>query len=113
MIRSSTSKTSWVAIAFARANKKGGIITEDEINKIEKGLQAVMKEWDNDSFVIVPGVDEDIHTANERRLGEIIGKDVTGKLHTGRSRKEQVACDMRMWLRDELRKIEGHIVTFL
>lgn len=113
MIRSSTSKTSWVAIAFARANKKGGIITEDEFNKIEKGLQAVMKEWDNDSFVIVPGVDEDIHTANERRLGEIIGKDVAGKLHTGRSRNEQVACDMRMWLRDELRKIEGHIVTFL
>ncbi|KAF3070650.1 putative argininosuccinate lyase [Daldinia childiae] len=101
------------SIAFARANKKGGIITEDEFNKIEEGLQAVMKEWDNDSFVIVPGVDEDIHTANERRLGEIIGKGVAGKLHTGRSRNEQVACDMRMWLRDELRKIEGHIVTFL
>ncbi|KAI1659080.1 argininosuccinate lyase [Daldinia decipiens] len=101
------------SIAFARANKNGGIITEDEFNKIEEGLRAVMKEWDNDSFVIIPGVDEDIHTANERRLGEIIGKGVAGKLHTGRSRNEQVACDMRMWLRDELRKIEGHIVTFL
>ncbi|KAL7624114.1 hypothetical protein AAE478_005671 [Parahypoxylon ruwenzoriense] len=101
------------SIAFARANKKGGILTEDEFDKIEKGLHAVMQEWDSGSFVIVPGVDEDIHTANERRLGEIIGKDVAGKLHTGRSRNEQVACDMRMWLRDELRKIDGHIVTFL
>ncbi|KAI0181576.1 argininosuccinate lyase [Hypoxylon sp. FL1284] len=101
------------SIAFARANKKGGILTEDEFDKIEKGLQAVMKEWDEDKFTIIPGVDEDIHTANERRLGEIIGKDVAGKLHTGRSRNEQVACDMRMWLRDELRKIEEHLVTFL
>ncbi|KAI2611146.1 argininosuccinate lyase [Hypoxylon fragiforme] len=101
------------SIAFARANLKGGILTEDEFTKLEAGLQAVMKEWEEDKFVIVPGVDEDIHTANERRLGEIIGKDVAGKLHTGRSRNEQVACDMRMWLRDELRKIDQHIVTFL
>ncbi|KAI1375983.1 argininosuccinate lyase [Hypoxylon crocopeplum] len=101
------------SIAFARANKKGGILTADEFDKIEKGLNAVMQEWENGKFNIIPGVDEDIHTANERRLGEIIGKDVAGKLHTGRSRNEQVACDMRMWLRDELRKIEEHLVTFL
>ena len=42
--------------------------------------------------------DEDIHTANERRLSEIIGKDIGGKLHTGRSRNDQVATDMRIWL---------------
>ncbi|OTA75443.1 hypothetical protein M434DRAFT_402664 [Hypoxylon sp. CO27-5] len=101
------------SIAFARANTKGGILTEAEFDKIEMGLQEVMQEWDQCKFVIVPGVDEDIHTANERRLGEIIGKEIAGKLHTGRSRNEQVACDMRMWLRDELRKIEAHLVTFL
>ncbi|KAI0885412.1 argininosuccinate lyase [Annulohypoxylon maeteangense] len=101
------------SIAFARANNKGGILTDDEFSKIESGLQAVMREWDEGKFVIVPGVDEDIHTANERRLGEVIGKEVAGKLHTGRSRNEQVACDMRMWLRDELRKIEDHLITFL
>lgn len=101
------------SIAFARANTKGGILTEDEFAKIEQGLKDVMKEWETDSFKIVPGVDEDIHTANERRLGEIIGKDVAGKLHTGRSRNEQVACDMRMWLRDRLREIEGYLVSFL
>lgn len=101
------------SIAFARANAKAGIITQDEFNKLEQGLLAVKKEWEDGTFKIVPGVDEDIHTANERRLGEIIGKDVAGKLHTGRSRNEQVATDMRMWLRDELRKIEKHLQDFL
>ncbi|KAI5863557.1 L-Aspartase-like protein [Durotheca rogersii] len=89
------------SIAFARVNKKGGILTEEEFEKIENGLHAVLEEWDAGTFTIVPSVDEDIHTANERRLGEIIGKDVAGKLHTGRSRNEQVACDMRMWLRSQ------------
>ncbi|KAJ4390330.1 hypothetical protein N0V85_007327 [Neurospora sp. IMI 360204] len=101
------------SIAFARANAKAGIITQDEFSKLEQGLLAVKKEWEDGTFKIVPGVDEDIHTANERRLGEIIGKDVAGKLHTGRSRNEQVATDMRMWLRDELRKIEKHLQDFL
>ena len=101
------------SIAFARANAANGIITQEEFQKLEAGLLAVKKEWEEGKFVIVSGVDEDIHTANERRLGEIIGKDVAGKLHTGRSRNEQVATDMRMWLRDELRKIEKELVSFL
>ncbi|CAK7204329.1 argininosuccinate lyase [Sporothrix eucalyptigena] len=101
------------SIAFARANFNAGILTKEEFDKIEAGLQAVEAEWVAGTFKIVPGVDEDIHTANERRLGELIGKDVAGKLHTGRSRNEQVATDMRMWLRDELRKIEAYLVSFL
>jgi len=101
------------SIAFARANCKAGILTKAEFEKIEKGLRQVEDEWANDTFKIVPGVDEDIHTANERRLGEIIGKDVAGKLHTGRSRNEQVVTDMRMWLRDELEKLAGYLTSFL
>lgn len=101
------------SIAFARANAKAGILTSQEFEQIEKGLHEVEKEWEMGAFSIVPGVDEDIHTANERRLSEIIGKQVAGKLHTGRSRNEQVVCDMRMWLRDELRTIEKHLVDFL
>ena len=50
--------------------------------------------------------DEDIHTANERRLSEIIGP-LGGKLHTGRSRNDQVATDMRLWLIDEVKEIES------
>jgi argininosuccinate lyase len=63
------------SVAFARANQNTGILTEAEFAKIESGLQAIKKEWAENKFVIIPGDDEDIHTANERRLGEIIGKD--------------------------------------
>ncbi|KAI6084391.1 argininosuccinate lyase [Hypoxylon rubiginosum] len=100
------------SIAFARANAKSGIISNDEFAEIERGLREVQKEWEADKFVIMPN-DEDIHTANERRLGEIIGKDIAGKLHTGRSRNEQVVCDMRMWLRDQIREIESQLVAFI
>lgn len=94
------------SIAFARANLKGGILTQEEFDKIEQGFAQIKEEWRTDTFVVQDN-DEDIHTANERRLSEIIGKDVGGKLHTGRSRNEQVATDMRLWLREELRQIEG------
>ena len=48
--------------------------------------------------------DEDVHTANERRLSELVGA-IGGKLHTGRSRNDQVATDVRLWLLDEAGKI--------
>jgi argininosuccinate lyase len=101
------------SIAFARANHKGGMLTRAEFEQIEQGLRAVQKEWDEGRFEIQHGADEDIHTANERRLGEIIGKEVAGKLHMGRSRNDQVATDMRMWLRDSLRQIDAMLVHFL
>ncbi|KAF5616286.1 Argininosuccinate lyase [Fusarium sp. NRRL 52700] len=100
------------SIAFARANARLGIISNNEFTEIERGLREVMKEWEADTFVIMPN-DEDIHTANERRLSEIIGKEIGGKLHTGRSRNEQVVTDMRMWLRERIREIESHLVAFL
>ncbi|PHH78279.1 hypothetical protein CDD82_3135 [Ophiocordyceps australis] len=101
------------SIAYARANTKTGILTAQEFEQIEHGLLQILKEWEAGVFAIVPGVDEDIHTANERRLGEVIGKHVAGKLHTGRSRNEQVVCDMRLWLRDQLRAVEQHLVSLM
>lgn len=62
------------SIAWARANRDRGILTAQEFSAIEKGLYEVMKEWDTDTFKIVDEIDEDIHTANERRLSEIVGK---------------------------------------
>ncbi|KAK5080070.1 argininosuccinate lyase [Exophiala xenobiotica] len=101
------------SIAYARANKNIGILTSDEFAEIEKGFKQVLQEWESDTFSIKPGVDEDIHTANERRLGEIIGTGIAGKLHTGRSRNDQVATGMRLWLRDQLRLLEEHLTSFL
>ena len=68
---------------------------------LHSGLDQVADEWKMGTFDENPG-DEDIHTANERRLTELVGA-VGGKLHTGRSRNDQVVTDERMWLRDELR----------
>ncbi|CAG7949642.1 unnamed protein product [Penicillium nalgiovense] len=96
------------SIAFARANTKSGILTPQEFAEIERGFKQIAQEWQTNTFVAKEN-DEDIHTANERRLGEIIGKEIGGKLHTGRSRNEQIATDMRLWLRDELRLIENHL----
>ena len=83
------------SIAYAKAIGKVGIITQDEVDMLVDGLEKVRAEWKSGEFVIKPG-DEDIHTANERRLTEIIGP-TGGKLHTGRSRNDQVATDTRLW----------------
>jgi argininosuccinate lyase len=93
--------------AYAEALHKRGLITAKELSQLQNGLDAVRAEWDKGIFKIEAG-DEDIHTANERRLGELIGP-VAGKLHTGRSRNDQVATDMRLWLRDELTKIRQYL----
>ena len=74
--------------AYVRALLKAGVVTKDETATIIEGLDKVAKEWQDDNFQIKQG-DEDIHTANERRLSELIGS-VGGKLHTGRSRNDQV-----------------------
>ncbi|KAI9256569.1 argininosuccinate lyase [Phascolomyces articulosus] len=95
------------SMAYSKALAKNNIITQEECEQLVSGLTKVMEEWQAGKFEIKEG-DEDIHTANERRLGEIVGS-VAGKLHTGRSRNDQVATDMRLWLRDEASKILGHL----
>ncbi|KAL8930159.1 MAG: hypothetical protein Q9208_000776 [Pyrenodesmia sp. 3 TL-2023] len=101
------------SIAWARANKDVGILTEEEFSEIESGFETVENEWRTNAFYIKPGVDEDIHTANERRLGEVIGLATAGKLHTGRSRNDQVATDLRLWVRDKLEEIREHLKNLL
>ncbi len=85
------------SLAHARMLARSGIISEEDLAGIEKGLEAVRREIDEDAFVIVPG-DEDVHMAIERRLTEIAGP-VGGKLHTARSRNDQVATDVAMLVR--------------
>ena len=86
--------------AYAQALARAGLLTANEAEQIVAGLEQVANEWRAEQFEIKAG-DEDIHTANERRLTELIGP-VAGKLHTGRSRNDQVATDLRLWLREEL-----------
>jgi len=85
--------------AYANALSHLNILSKEEKDLIVNGLDNVAKEWESNTFVLKPS-DEDIHTANERRLTELIGP-VAGKLHTGRSRNDQVATDTRLWLKQE------------
>jgi argininosuccinate lyase len=85
------------SLAHARMLARTGILAEDELAEIETGLAAVREEIDQDRFVVADG-DEDIHMAIERRLTEIAGP-VGGKLHTARSRNDQVATDVAMLVR--------------
>jgi argininosuccinate lyase len=83
--------------AHARMLARSGIISDDDLAAIERGLAEVGEEIDQDSFVVKDG-DEDIHMAIERRLTELAGP-VGGKLHTARSRNDQVATDVAMLVR--------------
>lgn len=82
--------------AWARALARAGVLDAAEAAALDAGLAAVAEEWAAGAFVEAPG-DEDIHSAVERRLGEVVGA-VAGKLHTGRSRNDQVATDLRLWV---------------
>src|SRR5437764_9341331 len=83
--------------AHARMVASREIITAEDLEAIERGLAAVRAEIDDDSFRVEPA-DEDIHMAIERRLIELIGP-VGGKLHTARSRNDQVATDAALFVR--------------
>ncbi len=84
--------------AWVRALQRAGVLTAAEAQTLLDGLDQVAAEFAQGQFVFAP-TDEDIHTAVERRLRELVG-DVAGKLHTGRSRNDQVATDFRLWMLD-------------
>ena len=88
------------SIAHARMLGKQGILNQAEVEKIVAGLEAVRGEIDRGEFVF-EAADEDIHMAVERRLTALIG-EVGRKLHTARSRNDQVALDVRLYLRDQI-----------
>ena len=88
------------SIAHVKMLGKQNIISEDEMNQIIKGLEGIKNDIDNGNLVFTKE-SEDIHSFVEANLIERIG-DAGKKLHTGRSRNDQVALDMRLYTRDEL-----------
>jgi argininosuccinate lyase len=86
------------SVAWARALARARLLTEAERDAIVKGLEAVRGELEAGTFPFRPEL-EDIHMNIERRLQELIG-EVGGKLHTGRSRNDQIALDERLYLRE-------------
>lgn len=89
--------------AHAAMLLKQGIINQDEEEKIQKGLNAILREIQEGVFEFRAEL-EDIHMAVESRLKELIG-EAGGKLHTARSRNDQVATDLKLFVREECQKI--------
>ncbi len=96
------------SIAHATMLANQGILMQDELAQIIKGLQQVKEEIESDSFTF-DIADEDIHMAVEKRLTEIIG-DTGKKLHTARSRNDQVALDFRLYVQKNTLKIKHELL---
>ena len=96
------------SIAHARMLAKQGIITEQEAETIIEGLSGIGEEISAGKFPFKPEL-EDIHINIESRLIEKIG-EVGKKLHTARSRNDQVALDIRLYTRDAILHTIGHII---
>ncbi len=98
------------SVAHAKMLAKTGIISLEEGEKIVNGLEKIRQEYRTGNFH--PGVEaEDVHFAVERRLTELIG-DAGKKLHTARSRNDQVGTDTRLYLRDQISQIRDRLREF-
>jgi len=98
------------SIAHVRMLGRQEIVSRTDAAEIETGLWDVLAEVDGDEFRLTLD-DEDVHTGVERRLRELIGP-VTGKLHTGRSRNDQVVNDFRFWTKRALIEIGHGLIEF-
>jgi argininosuccinate lyase len=91
------------SIAYCAALERAGVLGSDEAERIRTGLESVREEG-----AAMESAAEDVHSYVESRLVELVG-DVGRKLHTGRSRNDQVATDFRLWLREALDDLDGSI----
>lgn len=96
------------SVAYAKALQRAGLLSDAEARDIERGLYQI-----RDEFALGTGFeskpdDEDIHTAVERRLFKLIG-DPAHKLHTGRSRNDQVATDTRLYVMDAIDRVKSQV----
>ncbi len=95
--------------AHANVLYKAGLLSNDALALMLSGLDQLLTKV-NDGTFIGSASDEDVHTALERGLIELIGPEVGGKLRAGRSRNDQVATDLRMYLRNNARFVAGEVV---
>jgi len=91
------------SVAWAKALGRAGLLTAAERDTIVRGLEAVRGELATGAFPFRPEL-EDIHMNVEGRLQELVG-EVGGKLHTGRSRNDQIALDERLYLKDSIARV--------
>src|SRR5664279_2397511 len=97
------------SVAHVRGLGRAGLLTPDEVQTFVAGLERLRGEVEAGTIVWDPAL-EDVHLNLEAALASRIGP-LAGKLHTGRSRNDQVATDMRLWLRRTIDRLDGAIVT--
>ena len=100
-----------VSLAHARMLQACGVLSKRELSAIERGMATIAKEVEPGTFAWPPET-EDVHSGIERRLTELAG-DAGKRLHTARSRNDQVATDVRLWLREETDEIRGRLAALL
>lgn len=100
------------SIAHATMLGRQGIIPQDDVQKIIEGLQGILADIEAGKIHFSPELYEDIHMANEQLLTERIG-DAGKRLHTARSRNDQVALDMRLYVRREIKEIRALVLDFM
>ncbi|XP_062134356.1 argininosuccinate lyase [Drosophila sulfurigaster albostrigata] len=93
--------------AYAEALKRAGHLNDAECDKLVKSLELIRYDWIERLVKFLPS-DEDVHTVNERMLVDLTG-ELGQRLHTGRSRNDQVATDMKLWLRKAIRETLGRL----
>ncbi len=94
--------------AHCEALRLAGVLTEREAEKIRKGLRRLLKEAERDKDFFADTSAEDVHSFIESQLVDLIG-DTAQKLHTGRSRNDQVATAMRLWLRERIDELASDV----
>jgi argininosuccinate lyase len=98
--------------AHAKALHTAGLLTDDELARLRAGLDELDVDVASGAFAPTPE-DEDVHTALERGLLERVGSDIGGRLRAGRSRNDQIATLIRMYLRDEARVLAREVLALV
>ncbi len=96
------------SVAWSKALVRAGVLTAAEQREIEAALQEILAAWRADPAILAQADDEDVHSWVERQLVMRVG-DLGKKLHTGRSRNDQVATDLRLWTARQLRLRQAEV----
>ncbi len=99
------------SLAHARMLAETGIISAEDQNAIADGLNTILSEIEAGTFEFKPEL-EDIHMNVEARLAELVG-EAAGRLHTARSRNDQVALDFRLWVKETLQRTAASLTTLI
>jgi argininosuccinate lyase len=102
----------WGSVVWSRALKEAGVLSDNEQRQLENSLNALKKQAEEGTLDFANSPEEDIHSFVEATLTAELG-DIARKLHTGRSRNDQVATDFRLWCRSHLSSLKDDCLNVI